>query len=286
MDRIVAACPDCEMVVFNKFRRDHEGRMNFFVPVSGKWKDEAVEMRSLYLKNLSLGGKKRFIEECDPLRLITFFNSEDSYFADWRRYGADVGYGDVRLDVRPSSRAAKIAELGSYAVVHDSKFPELGGRTAYLTKAWYGAEWSKVCCRLRDEMDLKVVQMGFGDQPAFDSSAVTSCSVLGIMAGFWDYWHLLAGARLYVGTDSWPAHAAILMRGPQFVLLKGAVSRRWDHGGRYSRIIRKGKCQACEGPQVSSMHCIWRQGSHECMNLITADDVIVEARAALCSDRQ
>jgi len=46
---------------------------------------------------------------------------------------------------------------------------------------------------------------------------------------------------------------------------------RWDHDGRYSRIIRVGNCQACEGPRGANSSCFWRAGSHQCMDLITSD---------------
>ena len=287
MANIAAACPDVEMVVFNKFRRDHKGLMNFFCPLSKPMCAEAESRRIRYMEELArqTGVKAGRLEDIDTYRLLKYFNSEDNYFADWNRYGIPAGYEGVVLQPvpgKPSPRTSFFSKLGRYAVVHDSKFPGLDGKSNYITKAWYGPRWSQVCRRLTSDLGMdSVVQMCSKEQPMFDQIAVRSEDVFGARADFWDYLELVRQAALYVGTDSWPGHAAVFLKGTAFVLLKGAVSRRWDHGCRYATIIRKGSCQACEGPAMSVSRCIWANGAHTCMDSITADDVIVAAGAEL-----
>ena len=233
MAKIAAACPEAEMVVFNKFRVDHQGRLNFFCPLSESMHAEAESRRGMYMEALRRQARVTAsgIEQIDTYRLLTFFNSEQSYFADWNRYGIMASYENVGLIpvAGKPSRVSKIPNLGRYAIVHDSKFPDVTGKTTYVTKAWYGPRWSVLCRRLKSELGMdNIVQMCGLDQALFDSSAVKSEDVLGVGAEFWDYLELVRRSALYVGTDSWPGHAAILLKEkPAFVILKGAVSRRW-----------------------------------------------------------
>ena len=105
-----------------------------------------------------------------------------------------------------------------------------------------------------------------------DCAEVLGRELDGATPKFADYLGLLARCSLYVGTDSWPAHAAIKLPRTRFVLLKGAVSKRWDHEGRFSRIIRKSGCQACEGLPGGYEECFWKR-ERECMRSISVDEV-------------
>lgn len=289
MRSIKEAVPECGMVVFNKFRRDFAGRLSFFVPMGDdcrQYLDDASEYYERYLAAICdmVGRKRGSLDDFDHFWLMRAFNRETDYFADWKRYGFDVGYEDVGVPMPQGmeDRHPKVAEMGDFAIVHDSKYP-VDGESAYLMKSWYGPRWGEVSRRIYEELGLPVVQIAGLRQPVFWSGAKRQSEIIGPDAVFEDYLWLLSRCKLYVGADSWPAHAAIFVREPKYVLLKGAVSMRWDHGGRFSRIIRKGDCQACEGPPMSVRECIWERGTHQCMNLIAAEDVISAAKEELCA---
>jgi len=287
MENVREAVPECGMVVFNKFRRDHERKLNFFCPFSDEYKAEAASYRDRYLAEICkmAGVRKADLEDFSPNWMLNRFNHETDYFADWKRYGFDIGYDGVGVPIPEGmdERHPAVAELGRFAIVHDSKYPDCNGESTYLMKTWFGPRWSSVSRRISEELGLQVVQIASPRQPIFWSGAKRHAGVIGADAVFGDYLWLLSKCQLYVGTDSWPAHAAVFVREPKYVLLKGAVSMRWDHGGRFSRIIRKGECQACEGPSMSVRQCIWQHGTQQCMELITADDVIVAAKEELCA---
>jgi len=264
--------PDAQLAVINKFRKDNDGELSFFYALDRSMLGHVRLLRSAHMRGiLDILYTSRTVEslyDFDSLRLLMMMNMETNYFADWRRYGFDVGFEDVHLD-HPVYGIPAATALGDFAVVHDSRLPGSSGASSYPMKAWYTSRWSRLCTRLAEVMP--VVQIVGADQPVF-KDAVPHTEIIGTDAVFADYL-LLRQSRVYVGTDSWPAHAAICINGPKFVVLKGAVSRRWDHDGRYSRIIRVGDCQACEGPRGANSGCLWRGGSHQCMDSITVEMV-------------
>lgn len=271
--------PDASLAVINKFRKDNDGQLSYFYALDADMIQHVRTLRRIYLNGLAvdMGLNKLIgsIDEIDRLNLLRWMGSEDDYFADWHRYALLTGYDSVRLD-HPFHSIPKAEDLGEFAIVHDSRLPGPSGRSSYVMKAWYPNRWSVFCSRLKKKM--RIVQIMGGDQPLFEG-AIPHTEIIGDKAVFQDYLNLLRMSRVYIGTDSWPAHAAICINDVKFVLLKGAVSKRWDHGGRYSRIIRVGDCQACEGPRGANSTCLWRAGSQQCMNMITADmvyDAVIE----------
>jgi len=275
MEDLERVCPEAELIIFNKFRRDMDGQLNFFCPIGDKYIENSRSFRQKFIKSVNddLHTKATRLEDIAPLKLIRHFNNEEDYFSDWRRYGLDVSYDEVGLDIYDYTIERNAENLPSdYFIVHDTKLPTMSGRSVYPIKAWYANEWSKLCNMLHQD-GRKIVQIVGADQPLFNH-AIPHYDIIGHDAMFQDYLHLLSESKMYIGTDSWPAHAAIFIQKPEYLLLKGAVSRRWDHGGSYSNIIRVGKCQACEGPPTSAHKCIWEAGNHSCMTKITAEMVM------------
>jgi len=282
MDAVRKYAPEVDMVVFNKFRKDHDGKLNFFCPTNDSMNREAASYRNSYDRAFEAEYGKPF-SELDPLVLLDTFNSETDYFSDWKRYGMNVGYDDVNIpihDYTVDRNESKVLPIGKFAIVHDSKMP-IDGKSVYPLKAWYRDRWKNLCHRIRDDYGLAVVQIITGDQEPFCDSVIPHYDIIGKDAIFQDYLYMLSKSALYVGTDSWPAHAAIFARGPKYVFLKGAVSRRWDHDYRFSKIIRMGSCQACEGPLSASNNCVWDFGNRGCMNVISVDNVMEAISSAI-----
>jgi len=265
--------PDASLAVINKFRKDNDGELSFFYALDKSMLPHVRRRRQVHLgwMHQLLNAKKPVssLREFDHLQILQAMNREANYFADWQRYGLNTGYDRIKLPDSQRSIPA-VSALGSFAIVHDSRLPGRSGDSSYVLKSWYTGRWSELCSRLVKKMP--VIQVVGGDQKLF-RDAIPHTAIIGENAVFSDYLDLLRQCRVYVGTDSWPAHAAICVEGPKFVILKGAVSRRWDHDSRFSRIIRVGGCQACEGPRGANSTCLWRSGSHECMDSITVDMV-------------
>jgi hypothetical protein len=272
---LVSALPGVDFAVFNKFRRGIDGKLNFFHPISSSSADLCREYGNRYVRALSadMGREIGDLSQVNPLSLVTFFNSETDYFADWRRYGIGCGYGGVGVDVYPytADRNAGAKWPEKFVVFHDSRLP-VRGRSPYLMKAWKADRWRSLCDMVDEKLGIPIVQILSEGQEPFAPGVIPHTGLIGRDATFQDYLYLLSRASAYVGTDSWPAHAAIFIREPGYVLLKGAVSRRWDHDGMFSRILRIGPCQSCEGPGSSTSTCLYPAG-HPCMDLITPEMV-------------
>ena len=272
--------PDASLAVINKFRKDNDGQLSFFCALDDSMLEHVRERRAAHTAGVfRLLGRTpgTSLDEINSLSILNAMNAETNYFADWQRYGFDVGYDDVHLD-HPEEDVGSVSTLGDFAIVHDSRLPGRSGISPYVMKAWYPQRWSLLCRKLSEIMP--VVQIVGRDQQCW-KNAIPHTEIIGESAVFKDYLNLLRHSRLYVGTDSWPAHAAICVRKPKYVILKGAVSRRWDHDGVYSKILRTGLCQACEGPAGANSSCLWRNGTHECMDAITVEMVYNTAKEEL-----
>jgi len=279
VDDMRRSLPGVTMVVANKFLADHRGRPSFFIPLHKSMEDEAEIRYLTYCNNFQRDFSMPFAVENFSVETIRRMSAESYYFVDWNRFGFNVGYEDVRVDIHDYTRERNekgVDRLGKYVIVHDSRL--VSGGT--YVKAWEYGKWEKVCEYLR-EMGLFVVQMMSSGQDKFHECVIPHCDIIGKNAMFQDYLYLLSRSAAYIGTDSWPGHAAIFLRDPKYILIKGGVSKRWDHNGSYAEIIRKGDCQACEGPTFTAHSCVWGRTDRECMSLITPEDVMERLKNVL-----
>ncbi len=270
IDNFKKIVPEADFIVANKFLKDHRGRSNFFVPLSPCGESEADLKYERYTKQFKKDFKKEF-GSYPPIDMIRDMNSETNYYADWNRYGIAASYDDVKIPIHgytSKRNETEVSSLGRYVIVHDSR---LGCAPPYV-KEWDRAKWMDLCARLSGG-EVKVVQFVSPGQKLFDDSIIPHSDVIGRDAMFQDYLYLLSRSELYIGTDSWPAHAAIFTRDPKYTILKGAVSKRWDHGSLFSNILRKGSCQACEGPPSAARSCLWGVDA-SCMKEISVNDVM------------
>jgi ADP-heptose:LPS heptosyltransferase len=267
---------ECSIVVWNRFESDNDGLNNYFYAIDDSKIDIIRRFRETYHKNLSksLGREILDLRKEDKLSLLTFLSSEENYYADWNRFGIDVSYDDLKIDIPQNTidkNEKNVKNLGSYCIVHDSR---LYSSTQNI-KSWYFDRWQSATDFILKNFGMKVVQFHDREQLLFNG-AISHTDVICPEAQFFDYLYLLSKSKFYVGTDSWPGHAAICFPEVKFILLKGAVAKRWDHFRRYSSIIRKGKCQACE--YISLDECVFCRGKKECMNKIEVDDVLNEIK--------
>jgi len=266
----------CSLVVWNRFEADNDGFNSFFYALDSSKLNTVRRMRETYHENLSklLGRKVYDLRKEDHLFLMNFFSSEKNYYADWNRFGVDVSYDDLNITI-PNEFVIKNKErvdsLGNYCIVHDSRIHSF----VQNIKSWYFDRWQEVVNFILEEVKFEIVHIHTKSQPLL-SGVISHDEIIGSEAQFFDYLYLLSRSKFYVGTDSWPGHAAIFLPQVKFVLLKGAVSRRWDHEGKCSSIIRKGNCQACE--YIPLDKCIFDRGQRGCMKKIEVNDVVNEIK--------
>jgi len=258
----------CSLAIWNCFRTDHDGFCNHFFALDSSFKELVSEKRFLYYKSLSevMGKQISPVRRTDyNLEVARFLCSEKDYFADWKRYGFKVSHEDVTLKV-PNINNEALEKLSPYCIVHDSKldFNNVNGSI----KAWFPDRWDEISEYLSTKMN--VIHFNNKNQKVF-KGCIPVVEVLPEKRNFWDYFDFIRKSFLYVGTDSWPGHTAIFLPENKFLILKGAVSYRWDHFLKYSSIIRKGKCQCCE--YLSLEKCIFGNGKKCCMEQITVNDV-------------
>jgi ADP-heptose:LPS heptosyltransferase len=266
----------CSLAVWNRFETDNDGFNNYFYALDSSKLSIVREMREKYHKNLSnfLGRQVYDLRKEDQFSLITLFSSEENYYIDWNRFGINVSYNDLKPNIPQDvidKNSKNVDHLGEYCIVHDSRLYS----SIQNIKSWYFDRWQSVVDFILKNTGIKVVQFHDRKQVLFNG-AISYTDVISSEAQFFDYLYLLSRAKFYVGTDSWPGHAAIFLPEVKFILLKGAVSKRWDHMKRYSSIIRKGKCQACE--YISLEECTFGNGQKGCMKEIEVDDVVNEIR--------
>jgi ADP-heptose:LPS heptosyltransferase len=261
---------DCEMAIWNTFKIDNDGQCNFFHALHDRCIPIVRERRELYLKNLSsmYGKEIKNMREHLLSGLMEFLCNEHDYYADMKRFGIDVGYDDVNLEI-PFDVVVRnkfvVDRLGEYSIVHDSRLSDEKNTMGFF-KSWYVDRWESVC----QQLGGNIVHMKSSGQKTF-SGCVQHEDVIGGGATFFDYLYLLSRCKYYIGTCSWPSIAAIFLTGPKFTILRGPTIRRWDFGEKYSTVIRRESCQAC---QYINYECRFKDGKRMCMESITVDDVI------------
>ena len=275
LDCVKKAVADCSLIVWNRFEADNDGKCNYFYANEDRWLGFVREKRETYRRNLSeeLNRPIGDLEQEVYSGLMLELANDSNYFSDWNRFGFDVGYGDVNMDVPEDVEqkfSARLSEIGPYAIFHDSRLPRPGEEAPHWIKCWYLERWNELVKIVKETYGYTAIQMVGGINPLFDG-AIGHPDLIGDGATFFDYLCLLKNARLYVGTDSWPAHASIFLPDTKFVILKGPSVRRWDHYGKFNSVVRKGICQGCE--YISLDRCVFGRGSRSCMESISVYDI-------------
>lgn len=281
------AVSDCSLIIWNRFESDNDEKCNYFYANDEKWLPFVRMKREEYRRNLSseLGREIGDLEEEVSRGLMFELSGDSNFYSDWNRFGIDVSYDDVHMDIPvefEEKHAGAISKLGPYAILHDSRLPEDGKSRPHWIKCWYTERWNQLSSHLSSEYGLCVVQMRSDLSPMF-SGTICHEDIIGGDATFFDYLTLVKNSSLYVGTDSWPAHAAVFLKNPVFVILKGPSVRRWDHFNRYASILRKGNCQGCE--YISLDDCIFGSGARWCMDSIGIEDVKKVIRNSMNASR-
>ena len=268
--------PDCSLAIWNRFEDDNDGFSSYFYALNKEKIDFVRKIRKVYYENLSKVIKRNVTNLKDEVLkgILQFFSSEENYYVDWNRFGIDVSYDDLNIPIPDCvvlRNKSYVESIGPYCIVHDSKMFS----PIQKLKSWYPDRWERVIDFIQKELKIKVVHIHDSGQKIFPLT-ISHFDVIGTDAKFFDYLYLLSKAKFYVGTDSWPGHVAPFFPDVKFILLKGAVAKRWDHLRKYSTIIRKGNCQCCEYTLLEK--CVFQNGLKTCMDKIIVEDVVNEIR--------
>jgi len=152
-----------------------------------------------------------------------------------------------------------------YAVIHPTAL--------YATKQWAPANFARLGNHLEKEIGLPVIySCGPGESAVLDSvekAAATSARRLESQ-GLKQFAAALAGARIFIGNDSGPAHMAAALGRPGVVIFGSSSSRiwgPWPPGGAWQIVQNDYDCNPCPGDRC------YRFDRPECILSITYEQV-------------
>ncbi len=179
----------------------------------------------------------------------------------------------ARLFVAPAEEAAwkdKRVALGlpperDYAILHPTAL--------YATKQWAPENFSRLGAYLEKEIGLPVIySCGPGESAVLD--AVEKAAAISVRRlespGLKQFAATLAGARIFIGNDSGPAHMAAALGRPGVVIFGSSSSRiwgPWPPTGGWQIVQNDYDCNPCPGDRC------YRFERPECILSVTYDQV-------------
>lgn len=197
--------------------------------------------------------------EIPPAELFVSGGAGDAWSAERRRLGIAPGAG--------------------YALLHP---PAL-----YVTKAWPAERFAQLGQFIEHEAGLRVVySCGPGESWFLDDvQKAAGRAVLRLkQPQLPTFMAAIAGARLFVGNDSGPAHIAAALRAPLVVIFGSSNSRIWrpwagsnGSGEKFRVVQNEYACNPCPGDRC------YQFASPECILSVTVDQVKAAVEAVLRS---
>jgi heptosyltransferase-3 len=173
-------------------------------------------------------------------------------------------------------RSLGIAAGKPYAVVHPTAL--------YKTKEWPPERYAQIGQYLETQMSLApVYSCGPGESPVLDAVEKASGTAIRRLEGasLGQFTAALAGARLFVGNDSGPAHMATALARPVVIIFGSSSSSIWGPWPRQSlgppaRVVQNPfDCSPCPGDRC------YRFDRPECILSVTFDQVKDAVEAVL-----
>jgi heptosyltransferase-3 len=169
-----------------------------------------------------------------------------------------------------------IASGQPYAIVHPTAL--------YKTKEWAPERFAQLGEYLEKQASVTpVYSCGPGESPALDAVEKASGSTIRRLEGasLGQFAAALAGARLFVGNDSGPAHMAAALARPVVVIFGSSSSTIWgpwprETPNRAARVVQNFfDCNPCPGDRC------YRFEKPECILSVTFDQVKDAVKAVL-----
>lgn len=182
-----------------------------------------------------------------------------------------------------SAQGAALGLRPPYAVVHPTAL--------YATKQWAAERFAAIGERLENEAHLPVLYTcGPGESAALDEVERAARRPVRRLEGaeLGQFAAALAGAEIFVGNDSGPAHLASALGRPLVVIFGSSSSRIWGpwppperKGSRPARVVQNPySCNPCPGDRC------YRFAQAECILSVGEDQVWAAVAAVLAESRE
>jgi ADP-heptose:LPS heptosyltransferase len=171
-----------------------------------------------------------------------------------------------------------VAPGRDYALLHPAAL--------YATKQWAPEKFARLGAWLEAEVGLSVVySCGPGETPVLDAVERAAGRTIRRLGGpdLGQFAAALAGARLFVGNDSGPAHMAAALGRPGVVIFGSSSSAIWGPWlpARVWRVVQNPyDCNPCPGDRC------YRFARAECILSVTFEQVRSAVQTALAQSRQ
>jgi 3-deoxy-D-manno-octulosonic-acid transferase/heptosyltransferase-1 len=251
--------------------------------------DLVIDLQGLFKSGILVGlaRGRRKVGMNDSREGSRFFLSEPAFVVDRDihaidRYltvaaglGCDVSGWDGALPVSERDRE-KAERMLDAAGVGEQRFIAVNPVAKWETKLWIPGRFSRLCDRIVQEMECKVVLTGGDSDKAYVEDIVSDMKMPAVnlagRTGLRELACIYERAELLVTTDTGPMHIAAAMKCP-VVALFGPTSpaRTGPYGTGHRVVITGAACSPCFKKKCTDSHC---------MSGIGVDDVI-EAVASL-----
>lgn len=179
----------------------------------------------------------------------------------------------ARLFVAPAEEAAWKGECVALGLSTERDYAVIHPTALYSTKQWGTENFSRLGAYLEKEIGLPVIySCGPGELAVLDAvekAAATSVRRLESQ-GLKQFAAVLAGARIFIGNDSGPAHMAAALGRPGVVIFGSSSSRiwgPWPPSGLWQIVQNDYDCNPCPGDRC------YRFERPECILSITDEQV-------------
>ena len=179
----------------------------------------------------------------------------------------------ARLFVAPAEEAAWKERRGALGLPPERDYAVIHPTALYATKQWAPENFSRLGAYLENQIGLPVIySCGPGESAVLDAvenAAATSVRRLE-SPGLKQFAAALAGARIFIGNDSGPAHMAAALGRPGVVIFGSSSSRiwgPWPPSGAWQIVQNDYDCNPCPGDRC------YRFERPECILSITYEQV-------------
>jgi ADP-heptose:LPS heptosyltransferase len=179
----------------------------------------------------------------------------------------------TQLFVDPQMRESALARLSDGGVDPEKPYAMLAPTNEFYTKRWMPDRFARIAEKLIDR-GLQIVMTGAPTEEQREQLAAVQAETDRQLHGFsslsiGELVAAIAGAKLFVGNDSGPAHIAAAVKTPLAVLFGPASSVRWSPWRAPSSLVQNYfPCNPC------SMYTCEAFDEPECIRSITVDQVM------------
>ncbi|MBL7068438.1 MAG: glycosyltransferase family 9 protein [Candidatus Omnitrophica bacterium] len=258
----------------------------------------------IYDKHVSIGEKKRLVQKLKHMKYDLVIDLKNSMFPMligsryrtsplqtvpkdvihkrdfhlWKLKYFDIDTRDVPFSIHVSRKDEDYIDYLLRDMPNKDKLVAVSPTAKSLIKRWKKNGFAEVCDKLKKELGATVAMVGDrSDRESIDEIARDMKSDTVNLAGMTtipQLAHLIKNSRLLISNDSAPMHIASAVGTKVLAIFGPTDPNKYGPLGKGDKVIKKElHCSPCEIAQ-----CKFK---HECMKLITVDEVYETARKML-----